>query len=101
MRSKYESASRQIGKLVPQLEGLLELPNSMRYIWKYFIDLHNKRTSNGFGMNPLVYSDIYSYFKLIKVQPEEYELELITQLDRIALDAYRVQAEQENKKNAK
>lgn len=50
-------------------------------------------------MNPLVYSDIYSYFKLVQVQPEEYELELINQLDRIALDAYRVQAEQEQKKN--
>lgn len=71
----------------------------MRYVWKYFIDLHNKRSSNGFGINPLLYTDMYCYFKLIQVEPYEYELDLISELDKIALEDYRLKTEQAKPKN--
>ena len=36
-------------------------------------------------MNPISYTDIYSYFNLISMQPEEWELDLIKILDRKVL----------------
>lgn len=72
----------------------------MCYVWKYFINLQNKRTSNGFGMNPLSYSDIHAYFCLIQVQPEEWELETILKLDSIAMDQFAKDIEKQNKTKA-
>lgn len=96
MRAKYESASKQLGYKVPQLENLIALPESMVYIWKYFIDLHNRRSSNGFGINPILYSDIYSYGYLYGINFQEYELDLIQKLDSIALENYKLQTEKAN-----
>jgi hypothetical protein len=70
----------------------------MYYIWKYFIDLQNKRGSSGFGVNPISWTDMLSYFSLIQYQPYEYEIELINRLDSIALKAYAEQQERESKK---
>jgi hypothetical protein len=50
--------------------------------------LHATRTSNGFGANPITYTEMKSYFDLIQVEPEEWEVELIKLFDNIALDEY-------------
>jgi hypothetical protein len=50
--------------------------------------LHSTRTSNGFGANPITYTEMKSYFDLIQTEPEEWEVELIKLFDSIALDAY-------------
>ena len=71
----------------------------MYFVWKYFINLHNKRTSNGFGMNPISYSEIYSYFQLMQYQPEEWEIECILKLDSVALEHFSKEQEKEQKRN--
>ena len=64
------------GKRPKELDDLLEFPTDMMYQWKYFIDLHNKRTSSGFSANPITYTDMCSYFSLIRYRPEEWEITL-------------------------
>ena len=78
---------------------MVELPSSCEHVWKWFIDLHSSRSSNGFGINPLSYSDTYSYFNLINMQPEEWELDLIKLIDRKVLAIHAKEAEKNlNKK---
>jgi hypothetical protein len=63
--------------------------------------LHNTRSSNGFGVNPINYTEIKSYFDLIGVLPEEWEVNLIKRFDYEALAAYAKEAERERKKSSK
>jgi hypothetical protein len=93
------SVWRQTGVRPKELEDMIEFPQTVAHVWKFFIDLHNTRSSNGFGVNPISYSDIYSYFKLLEIQPYDWEIETITKLDKVALEAFAEQAKKEQKKN--
>ena len=86
MRSKLEAVSKQLGRPVKELENLIQLPVSMQQVWLYFMELHNSRSSNGFGVNPISYSDIKSYFELHDIVPSEWEIKLIKQLDIVVLN---------------
>ena len=97
MRAKFESLKRQ-GINAPELDNLIEFPNEMFQQWEFFIDLHNKRTSNGFGLNPISWEAMQSYFSLIGYQPFEWELKLISKLDAVALSAYAKEQEKQQKK---
>lgn len=78
---------------------MVELPSSCEHVWKWFIDLHSARSSSGFGINPISYSDIYSYFNLIGMYPDEWELDLIKIMDRKVLSIQAKEAEKSlNKK---
>lgn len=97
MRDQLNNVWRQTGIKPKELDELLEIPQSCEHVWKWFIDLNSGRTSNGFGPNPLTYSDIYSYFTLYNMYPDEWELELIKVLDKTALDAISKQIDKETK----
>lgn len=83
------------------MEDLKELPESCHQVWKWFIDLNNSRSSNGFGVNPISYSDIKAYVDLASIDIEEWELQLIKQFDNEALNSYAKEAELERKKASK
>lgn len=63
--------------------------------------MHNARGSNGFGINPISYTEIKAYFDLMQIEPEEWEVTLIKLFDNEALQAYAKEAEAERKKNTK
>lgn len=92
---------RQTGIKPKELEDLKELPESCTQVWRWFIDLNNSRSSNGFGVNPISYSDIKSYIDLIGVNIEDWELQLIKQFDNEAMNSYVKEAELERKKASK
>ena len=50
--------------------------------------LNQKRTSNGFGLNPISYSEMKSFFELNRIIPDPIEVEVISLLDNIALEHY-------------
>lgn len=77
---------------------MLELPEEMCYVWEYFIRLNKKRTSSGFGVNPLTYSDMESFFRLNEIQVSPDEIQLIEILDDLMLEHYAKESEKENKK---
>lgn len=85
LRDQLNSVWRQTGIKPKELEELLELPESCQHVWKWFLDLHSARTSSGFAPNPITYSDMYSYFTLLSMYPEEWELDLIKLIDRESL----------------
>jgi hypothetical protein len=57
------------------------LPESCYAAWRWFTDLHNARSTNGFSINPISYSDMKAYFDLFDIVPEVWELELIKKFD--------------------
>lgn len=73
----------------------------MHYVWKYFLDLNKKRTSNGFGMNPISWYDMHGYFELNHIVPLPEEIELINMLDEVMLEHYAKEAEKQQKKTKK
>jgi hypothetical protein len=63
--------------------------------------LHNARGSNGFGINPISYTEIKCYFDLIDMKPDDWEITLIKSFDNEAMKAYAKEAEAERKKSTK
>ena len=60
----------------------------MVYVWKYFMDLNNKRLNTGYGYLPLQYSEIKAYFDLNSIDYSVLEVYLIDILDGITLRHY-------------
>ncbi len=82
-----------------ELENLVELPESLREQWFWFLALNSTRQC-GFGFSPISYSEIYSFFKLIKIEPDQSDIDVIRLFDSVAIDANnkKQQKEQKNKK---
>lgn len=99
IREQLKSVWRQTGIKPKELDNLVDLPESMVFVWKYFIELSNSRTSSGFGINPISYADMHGYFSLIGYQPEEWEINTIKKLDSIMLDEFHKTQEKNNKKS--
>lgn len=70
----------------------------MQFVWAYFIELNNGRTSNGFGPNPIQYSEMEAYFRLIGIDITEWEIQVIKRLDNLKLKMHADEAEKEAKK---
>lgn len=71
----------------------------MVFVWTYFIELHNNRTSNGFGVNPIQFSEIKAYFELMGIEPDDWEVSVIKKLDNVALKQYAEEAKKQQEKN--
>lgn len=79
------------------------MPTELVYIWEWFVLLHTNRTSNGFGVNPITYQDMWFFFQLEGIEPQSWELELIKRFDIIFLEhvAKKQMKEQSKNKQAK
>ena len=83
-----------------QLSELVDLPSSMRECWQWFLSLNNTRSS-GFGASPITYQEMWCYFDLQGVEPEQWEVDIIKMFDSIALATNRKQEENKNNKTKK
>lgn len=70
-----------------ELQDLLEIPESFKVVWQWFLRLNSKRQA-GMGISPITYTEIMSFFQLIGIKPEIWEIEMIESFDKIALEAY-------------
>lgn len=71
----------------------------MQYVWEYFLRLNRKRTSTGFGVNPIPFSEIESFFNVNQIEYSPDEVQLIEMLDNVALEHFQKEAEKNNKKS--
>ena len=98
LREQLELIKKKTGKLPDEYETLLECPAYLSDVWRYFLQLHSKRTSNGFGINAISYSEVLAFCKLKGVYLQPYEVDLIMQLDNVCLDFYAKEQEQDRQK---
>lgn len=80
---------------------MIELPEVFSMLWEDFLMLNSSRTSNGFGVNPLQYSEIKAYYDLIDYRVQPWEIEVLKVFDSTALKVYSDKAEKESKKKNK
>ena len=57
----------------------------MERVWGWFIELNGARTSNGFGANPITYSEISAWRELTGAETTPGDIDAIKQLDRVYL----------------
>ena len=57
----------------------------MQYVWQYFLELDSARGSNGFGLNPISWSDILAFFTLMGFEPTDWEVQAIRRIDNLRL----------------
>lgn len=50
------------------------------------------------GVSEIPYTEMKSFFELMSIEPELYEIEIIEMFDRIAMEHYAKQQEKEQKK---
>lgn len=64
----------------------MELPVLFIDVWGWFLELHSTRGSNGFGLNPISYSEIKAWSELTGRNPSPEDVRLIKMLDTVALN---------------
>jgi hypothetical protein len=77
MAEHYAAVERATGRKAEHPE----LPTALRYLWNHFILLHKARGSNGFGPNPLAWSEIRAYCELMQARLDPWEIEAIKVVD--------------------
>jgi hypothetical protein len=63
------------------------MPLELSFLWDWFQELHAARGSNGWGPNPLTFSDIAAWAGLTGVAIRAPELQCLVILDRLWLQA--------------
>ena len=97
MREHLEAVERITKKKPKELAEQVELPESMAQYWDWFLSL-NKSRASGFGASPITYTEMLSYFTLIGIEPEKYEIDIIKMFDSIAISSAREQEQEEKNK---
>lgn len=74
-------AYRANGIMPEELANEPDIPESAAHVWHYFIQLNRARGSNGFGANPLSYTEIKNWCELSGIRLEQWELDAIVEMD--------------------
>lgn len=81
-----------------QLDDAPELDEMFYEVWGWFLKLHSRRSSSGFGVNPISYQEIESFFRLQAYFPHSWEVDIIHLFDDVAMQHYANEAKKEQKK---
>ena len=85
LRDQLNSVYRQTGVLPIELVEEPQIPECLDYVWQWFIELNRTRSSNGFSMNPISYSEIDSWARVTGTPINPFEVQLIKDLDTLFL----------------
>jgi hypothetical protein len=78
------SIERQTGVKPPQLEPV-PIPPTLEYLWLDFLELNDARTSNGYSMNPITFTELDAWNRLARKRITAQEISIIKQLDGVFL----------------
>ena len=84
LRDKLEHVRQTTGKHIPELDGP-DIPSPLAHVWGWFCELDQARTGNGFGANPITFSELQAWSMLTGNHPRPHEIRLLQKLDRIRL----------------
>lgn len=74
-----------------------ELPELLEHCWQDFLELNNTRSSNGFGLNAITFTEIDCWKRLLSKPITTHDIEVIKAIDNVYLSyqAERVKKERE------
>ena len=84
LREHLENVERVTGK---QQFDEPALPDGAEYLWGWFWDLDAGRGSNGFGLNPLSYSEMKAWAELTQQMLDPWEVSALRKMDMARLEA--------------
>lgn len=73
------------------------MPENMRYVWDYYLELSFTRQNYGWGISPLTYAEILAWSKLRGIFLDAWELDILVRLDAVYMT---VEAEADKKRRA-
>lgn len=91
------AVEKAIGRKPKELEDLIELPKEFSKVWEDFLNLSNSRSS-GLGISPISYAEIDAYSRLLGIDLEPWEVQVIKLFDRVTLSEVNKQQEKKSKK---
>lgn len=65
---------------MPEALDQPEFPEDARYVWEWFCRLSSRRQV-GMGPGPLTWPQIESFFRVLGIDPNEWEVRAIERLD--------------------
>lgn len=92
-RTHLESVWRQT-RVMPEGLNTPQCPIEVAYLWAWFIGLSQKRTSNGFGPNPISDAEIIAWSSLRRITLTPFDIDAINALDDVFMT---YQAKQQKK----
>jgi hypothetical protein len=69
----------------PEKLNPVGVDQSILYLWEYFLDMSKRRTSNGFGYNPIPEEGVTAWEKRRGIKLAYFENELIDQVEMLFL----------------
>ncbi len=76
------------GEAPPELADAADCPDEYLELWLWWQELATSRGGNGFGPNPLTYSEIAAWAALTHRAPTPAETALLTQIDAVFLSVH-------------
>lgn len=74
------------------------MPEVFSILWKDFQVINSKRTSNGYGANPIGNAEILAYYSLMQIEVQPWEVEVINYFDATMMNLYAEQQEKDRNK---
>jgi hypothetical protein len=84
LRDKLEHIAETTG-IVDEALNLPSFPTAIQYLWGWFHELQSARTGNGFGANPITFSEIQAWMQLTGRTVHPWEINALKELDRAYL----------------
>lgn len=74
------------------------MPAIFMNIYRDFQELDAARTSNGFGVNPITFTEILSFYALNRIEVEPWEVNVLRYFDSLIVNLHSEKAQKETKK---
>jgi len=94
-REHLEAIEARTGKRPTELDEA-EIPDQLAHVWNWFTQLNAARSGNGYGPNPISYTEIASWASLTGAAPTSFEVLLIRAIDALCM----AEANREQKRKA-
>ena len=76
----------------------IECPPEVEYIWRLFRSLDQRRTSSGFGANPITHADLAAWEQRLSFRLTPFEWECIDALEAAVMGHHRTKAKEHAEK---
>ena len=90
LRHHLEALQRQTGVTPEQLISV-PFPETLEFIWRDFLELNDARTSNGYTLNAISFTELDAWNRLMNKQVTAQEISIMKQLDAVFMNHYQKQ----------
>ena len=84
-REHLEAVERRTGHRSKELDEA-EIPKEATHVWQWFLELHSARGGNGFGANPISYTEMAAWSEITGNRPRQHEWMALRMLDSVYLE---------------